>query len=838
VHPSCVRGDQLKNRLLIFALLLPLPLLGQVTHVPPLSCQVGGQKVQTQGMNSSTLVQRSFPNCTVTVYLTGTITKANVYSDNILTPLANPFTANTDGSIQFWAANGGYDIVTSGGNAGNTFPSPVTYTDVVIGGGGGGGGGGIPGGTNGQIQYNIGGTSFGGIAGSSWDSSGLNLTQSLNSYNLTSIGGVSSIFFTSQLFQIVENPSSDATKTAGLINESNASLVFTDCFGAVSNTHVYNQLGDVGAFPFFRPTICLDDSAITLSVTPPAGDSSARAATTQFLKSPGPIGSVTPSSGAFTSLNVSSLTGAAGTVICIDGSSNLTTAGCSGGGGGSGTVNAGASGALAYYPSAGTTVSGDSLTSLDGSGNLGVQSLSVNGAGTGIITLVQGTGIANPPSGKASLDVDSVTNNLTCTLHSGASCLTLPGAPGGANGSVQFNNSSALGGSLEIYDGSSKFTGSGVTFQADTLEGGTGYSGATTVANKLAKFTTSNTLVPLLTSDTGIDTAYLIAGGAATTHAYPLAAGIGSCIFDGAATPGHLFGASGSSAGDCTDLGTASFGSVTSGLWVGGTIGALVSGTTYAVSLNQGQVAGGAGGGGNMSTSSANTMGASSTIDASGMTGSDPFKVPVKSGFTAGANGSIGVDSSTGKLHTFLSSADRVVCTTQGEAGCAASGNGPPGQSGNSSVNIVRTTSDVTTTSASLVAITGLNWTLPASTAANYNFTCDLYVTDSATTASGIVFGVQDVTTAPTSARYGINWHTAAGTANSNVTGVSTSTTAVTLNSAFQPSTVNALDDHLFGTIEQPSGSASVFQIMADIAGGNTLTILKDSVCRLSQVSN
>jgi hypothetical protein len=826
------------RKFLLLALLLPLPVLGQVTHVPPLNCELGGQKVATQGMNSSTLAQRSFPQCTVTVYLTGTITKANLYSDNVLTPLANPFTANTDGSIQFWAANGGYDIVTSGGNAGNTFPSPVTYTDVVIGGGGGGGGGGIPGGTNGQIQYNIGGTSFGGIAGSSWDSSGLNLTQSLNSYNLTSIGGVSSIFFTSQLFQIVENPSSDATKTAGLINESNASLVFTDCFGAVSNTHVYNQLGDVGTFPFFRPTICLDDSAITLSVTPPAGDSSARAATTQFLKSPGPIGSVTPSSGAFTSLNVSSLTGAAGTVTCIDGSSNLTTSGCSGGGGGSGTVNAGAANALAYYPSAGTTVSGDSLTSLDGAGNLGVQSMSVNGAGVGVITFLQGTGIANPASSKASLYVDSVTNNLTCILHSGASCLTLPGAPGGANGSVQFNNSSALGGTLEIYDGTNKFTGAGVTFQADTLEGGTGYSGATTVANKLAKFTTSNTLVPLLTSDTGIDAAYLIVGGAATSHAYPLAAGIGSCIFDGASTPGHLFGASSSSAGDCTDLGTASFASVTSGLWVGGTIGALVSGTTYAVSLNQGQVAGGGGGGGNMLTSAANTMGAAGTINISGSTASNAFRLPVQSGFTSSASGSLGVNSSTNTAHVFLGSTDFTVCTTQGESGCASGGAGPPGQTGNSQTNIVRTTADVTTTSASLVAITGLNWTLPASTAANYKVVCDLFVADSATTSSGIVFGVQNVTTAATSSRFSIEWKTNFGTFNSNTTGIFNDTSTHTLNSSFQPATVSVLNDHIYGTIEQPSGSASVFQIMADIAGGATLTISKDSTCSLSQVSN
>src|SRR5882762_9279534 len=77
-------------------------------------CQSGGQATVLQGINSSTLVQGSYPQCLVTVFLTGTSTKPTIYSTVTLTPLSNPFTANTDGSFLFFAAlTSQYDVTIS-----------------------------------------------------------------------------------------------------------------------------------------------------------------------------------------------------------------------------------------------------------------------------------------------------------------------------------------------------------------------------------------------------------------------------------------------------------------------------------------------------------------------------------------------------------------------------------------------------------------------------------------------------------------------------------------------------------------------------------------------------
>lgn len=93
-------------------------------------CQQGNQTVTTGSLTSTTKVQRSYPQCTVTVYLTGTGTLATLYSNNSVspTPLANPFTANSNGTWQFYAVNGRYDIVLSGAGIG----SPFTISDVLL----------------------------------------------------------------------------------------------------------------------------------------------------------------------------------------------------------------------------------------------------------------------------------------------------------------------------------------------------------------------------------------------------------------------------------------------------------------------------------------------------------------------------------------------------------------------------------------------------------------------------------------------------------------------------------------------------------------------------------
>jgi hypothetical protein len=67
-------------------------------------------------MQSSTLVQRSFPACTVTVYVVGSGTPATIYSSSSGSPHLNPFTAGPDGSYLFYADDNNYEIHFSGAN--------------------------------------------------------------------------------------------------------------------------------------------------------------------------------------------------------------------------------------------------------------------------------------------------------------------------------------------------------------------------------------------------------------------------------------------------------------------------------------------------------------------------------------------------------------------------------------------------------------------------------------------------------------------------------------------------------------------------------------------------
>jgi len=93
-------------------------------------CEYGNQTVATGGLTSSTKVQKSYPQCTITVYLAGTVTPATIYSDNAgsPTPLANPFTGQANGSWQFYAAQGLYDVVLSGAS----LPVPLTLSGVSL----------------------------------------------------------------------------------------------------------------------------------------------------------------------------------------------------------------------------------------------------------------------------------------------------------------------------------------------------------------------------------------------------------------------------------------------------------------------------------------------------------------------------------------------------------------------------------------------------------------------------------------------------------------------------------------------------------------------------------
>jgi hypothetical protein len=100
-------------------------------------CETGGQTVVTDGRQSTTKVQRSYPSCQITVYDTGTTNLASIASNSGGTPKSNPFTADSDGAWSWYALDGEYDVKMSGGG----LASPITrsgYWIVTSSGGGSG----------------------------------------------------------------------------------------------------------------------------------------------------------------------------------------------------------------------------------------------------------------------------------------------------------------------------------------------------------------------------------------------------------------------------------------------------------------------------------------------------------------------------------------------------------------------------------------------------------------------------------------------------------------------------------------------------------------------------
>lgn len=72
--------------------------------------------------------QQSYPGATVTVYLSGTLTIASIFSDNFNNPLANPFSSDQFGHWFFYAANGVYDVQISGGG----LATPYTFGGILL----------------------------------------------------------------------------------------------------------------------------------------------------------------------------------------------------------------------------------------------------------------------------------------------------------------------------------------------------------------------------------------------------------------------------------------------------------------------------------------------------------------------------------------------------------------------------------------------------------------------------------------------------------------------------------------------------------------------------------
>lgn len=126
---------------LIFGLILSVDFAEARNRVNG-NCEQGGNVTVTAGVRSTTFVQQSFPGCLVLVTVTGSLTRATLYSDNLNTPLANPFNADAiTGAWFFYADDGHYDVTLSQGGMQN----PQTIGDIpVVSASGGGGTGGPP----------------------------------------------------------------------------------------------------------------------------------------------------------------------------------------------------------------------------------------------------------------------------------------------------------------------------------------------------------------------------------------------------------------------------------------------------------------------------------------------------------------------------------------------------------------------------------------------------------------------------------------------------------------------------------------------------------------------
>ena len=104
-------------------------------------CTFGSTQGYVAGLLTQNNLLSSQPSCTVTVYLTGTKTKATLYSNSTGTALANPFTASAQGYFSFYASTATNVDVTMSYQPKELLPPPTvtfTFTDIALGGSSGG----------------------------------------------------------------------------------------------------------------------------------------------------------------------------------------------------------------------------------------------------------------------------------------------------------------------------------------------------------------------------------------------------------------------------------------------------------------------------------------------------------------------------------------------------------------------------------------------------------------------------------------------------------------------------------------------------------------------------
>jgi hypothetical protein len=395
----------MKKLLTIISILLSSTIVhSQTGAVGWLFCELGGKTVSTSGLNSTTNVQASYPKCTVTVYLTGTLTLATLTSNAAGSPLANPFQANTDGSFLFFAPTTAcYDVVTSVSTSGGTppMPNPFTYTDICVGnGGGGGGGGGTVSGTPPHVAKFTSPTAVG-------DSSGLDPGNTPTQWplGLNVVGNAGYVQKTAGTGGVVANNL--------VMNDASANAVT-----AVAGTSKALGIADVGVASGAAVPIavwgyhnCVFDNQTA------ANDYVAPSSTTDGLCSD--VGATKPNNVEILGI-VTTVNGGTGTLAIVDLFTGDTIA--PGSSGGSGTVSPCATpNSVAFYQVAGTVINCDSLHTDDAVGHVTAKTLGLTDTtSAGFWWWVQGALPPAPPTNSAQLTAPaSIPTSYTWVLPTG-----------------------------------------------------------------------------------------------------------------------------------------------------------------------------------------------------------------------------------------------------------------------------------------------------------------------------------------------------------------------------------------------------------------------------------
>jgi hypothetical protein len=145
-------------------------------------------------------------------------------------------------------------------------------------------------------------------------------------------------------------------------------------------------------------------------------------------------------------------------------------------------------------------------------------------------------------------------------------------------------------------------------------------------------------------------------------------------------------------------------------------------------------------------------------------------------------------------------------------------------------------TADFTTSGigTALEAITGLTWTIPASTAVNGPFSCHIVYHQNVATAA-VAFGIQQASNAPTQINtYGVEWTSATAATNGSLIALASTTATAIVSATPSAITTNWVAD-LHGVYEEASvGSSSAITIRVSTAtAADTVTVKRGSFCRV-----